>query len=69
MRFDNLNDIASFYLDGKFLKQVSRLNSEDKVVKLSCENRCKLDIIMETFGHKNGAIYMEDDKKGIFGGV
>lgn len=69
MYIEHINDIVTFYLDGKFVKTVSRLTSERPSVNLSCNADCELTIIVETFGHKNDGADMETDQKGIFGKI
>lgn len=69
MAFQHLRDIATIYLDGRFIKNISRLQSDPAEVVLDCTDSCVMEIYLETFGHKNDGAGMQSDQKGIFGEV
>ncbi len=70
LAFDGLHDYALVFLDGKLLGTLDRCKGQREIDVPDVGNRpATLDVLVEGMGHINFHIAMEQDRKGIVGGV
>ena len=64
----NIHDYGLIFLDGKFLKKISRRRGKRALVTIPKRSKpAVLEILVEGMGHINFSGGMESDRKGLFG--
>lgn len=66
LKFTFVHDYAMIYVDGQFVGKLDRRNGEKSLMIPARKKNTKLDVLVDTMGHINFHVSMEQDRKGIY---
>jgi beta-galactosidase len=69
LRFDNLHDYASVYVDQTLVGELDRRLDQKRLQITIARRDAVLDVLVENLGRINFGPHLEDDRKGIIGSV